>query len=143
MKYLLLILAVLMIGSLLVSTFTHKEKTQDFSIFIESQLNPFKLPADSSEVGWSRANQFINKRYRLISGGTVERNDSVINVPYFNDFRKGNSLKFERKIIGDSVIFTVSLWASGKLQVKGAKEIAFYIRTGIDRYMENKLPAQY
>ena len=134
MKYLLIILAILIIGSLLISTFSRRMKKPDFSKEVELQANPFSLPSDSSEVGWNRADQFINKRYRLINGGRVQRNDSVILIPFFSDDQKGNSLRIERKRASDSVTFRVTLWNSGKLQLKGSKEIAFYIRTGIDRF---------
>ena len=53
-------------------------------------------------------------------------------MPYYNDYHKGTSLKIERKINGDSIIFIVNVGNSGKPVPLGAKEIALYMASGFD-----------
>ena len=65
--------------------------------------------------------------------GDLQKNDSVIFMPYYNDFHKGTSLKIERKQLGDSTIFIVNVWNSEKPATIGAKEIALYMQTSFDR----------
>jgi hypothetical protein len=97
------------------------------------QQNPFSIPKDSSEIVWARASKFMEMRKLMIVGGELQKNDSVIYMPYYNDFHKGHSLRIDRKSIGDSTVFTIKLWYSGKLKDMGSKEIALYMKTGIDR----------
>lgn len=98
-----------------------------------AQKNPFSVSNDSAEVVWGRASLFLEMRKLEITGGDLQKNDSVIFMPYYNDFQKGASLKIERKQVGDSTIFTVNVWNSGKPVPLGAKEIALFMATSFDR----------
>jgi hypothetical protein len=126
---------VLVIPTLLKSFLPSKQPLEMLERYA-SQKNPFTVSKDNSELVWNRALEFLEKRKLILVGGTLETNDSVIYMPYYNDFHKGTSLKIERKQIADSTTFTVSVWNSGKPVPLGAKEIALYMKTGIDR---NKL----
>ncbi|MDD5150643.1 MAG: hypothetical protein PHC28_09190 [Flavobacterium sp.] len=77
------------------------------------------------------------RKFELV-GGDLQKNDSVIYMPYYNDFQKGTSLKIERKLVGDSTTFTVNVWNSGKPVTMGAKEIALYMATEFDRKNSKK-----
>ncbi len=54
-------------------------------------------------------------------------------MPYYNDFNKGTSLKIAKKTLGDSTLFKIEVWNSGKPQPLGAKEIALFLKTGYGR----------
>ncbi len=122
----------------LLKTFLPTEKPSEMLEMYANQKNPFTVSKDSSELVWKRASQFLEKRKLIIVGGDLETNDTVIYMPYYNDFHKGTSLKIERKQRIDSTLFAVSVWNSGKLVPLGAKEIALYMKTGIDRIDYNK-----
>jgi hypothetical protein len=98
-----------------------------------TQKNPFSVQKDSAKIVWARASRFLELRKLELVGGDLQKNDSIIFMPYYNDFHKGTSLKIERKQVGDSTIFTVNVWSSGKPVPLGAKEIALYMQTSFDR----------
>ncbi len=135
-KYFLIIAVLVLLISVALKTFLPTEKPTEM---FANQKNPFVVCKDSSELVWNRASQFLEKRKLIIVGGSLEINDTVIYMPYYNDFHKGTSLKIERKQIADSTFFTVSVWNSGKPVPLGAKEIALYMETGIDRIDYNKM----
>ena len=56
----------------------------------------------------------------------MQETDSLLYMPYYNDFQKGNSLRIEQSAIDDSVEFNVIWWYSGNLNTQGDKEIAIY-----------------
>ena len=87
---------------------------------------------------WARASKFLELRTFELVGGELQKNDSVIFMPYYNDYHKGTSLKIERIKNGDSTIFIVDVWNSGKTVPLGAKEIALYMASGFDRKKEKK-----
>ena len=73
-----------------------------------------------------------------MTGGNLQYYDSVIIMPYSNDYRRGRSLKIERKQVGDSTIFTVNFWYSEKPVENRAKEIALFMQTSFDRKNSKK-----
>ena len=87
---------------------------------------------------WARASKFLELRTFELVGGELQKNDSFIFMPYSNNYHKRTSLKIERKIKGDSTIFIVNVWNSGKSVPLGAKEIALYKASGFDRKKEKK-----
>ena len=119
------------------------EKPNEMLEMYANQKNPFTVSKDSSELVWDRASQFLEKRKLIIVGGDLEKNDTVIYMPYYSNFQKGASLKIERKQIADSTLFTVAVWNSGKPVPLGAKEIALYMKTGIDRINYDKMQNDY
>ena len=119
------------------------EKPNEMLEMYAKQKNPFTVSKDSSELVWDRASQFLEKRKLIIVGGDLEKNDTVIYMPYYSNFQKGASLKIERKQIADSTLFTVAVWNSGKPVPLGAKEIALYMKTGIDRIDYDKMQNDY
>lgn len=138
MKYLLLILALALVGAAVFKALFPGHFPVELIDKYNKQQNPFLIPKDSSEMVWARAKQFIEKRKRMIVGGALQQNDSLLYMPYYNDFHKGHSFRIEKKTIGDSVQFSVMLWYSGKTMDLGSKEFAFFMKTGIDNYNSNK-----
>jgi hypothetical protein len=138
MRYLATGFVVLILGSYIYTTFFYKGLPEDFKKKIAVQKNPFYMPKDSSDVIWSRAEQYISKRYRLIGGNVIQRSDTQIYIPYYNDYHKGNSLLISRKAIGDSVRFKVYWYYSGIFEEEGSKEVALFMSSGIDQYNYKK-----
>jgi hypothetical protein len=103
-----------------------------------TQKNPFSVQNDSAEIVWKRASQFLELRKSEMTGGSLQYYDSVIIMPYSNDYSRGRSLKIERKKVGDSTIFTVNYWYSEKPFESSAKEIALYMATEFDRKKQKK-----
>lgn len=132
--YLLLFIAIALVTPVFIKTFFSEKPNLGLIKKYESQKNPFTVCNDSATVVWSRASEFIKSRKRLLSGGDLQQNNSVIFIPYYNDYHKGTSLKIERKIVGDSTVFTINVWNSGKPIPLGAKEIALFMATKYDRY---------
>jgi hypothetical protein len=104
-----------------------------------TQKNPFSVQNDSAEIVWKRASQFLELRKSEMTGGSLQYYDSVIIMPYSNDYRRGRSLKIERKQVGDSTIFTINFWYSEKPVENRAKEIALYMATEFDRKKQKKI----
>ena len=138
MKKAIFLLIVLIAGALIYSVFFYKDKPTSLKSKIAAQRNPFLVPVSQSDLVWSRAQDYVKKRYRLISGDKMQLNDSVLFIPYFNDYHKGNTLEIKRAQKGDSVQFAVTLYKSGNLQQDGSKEIALFMATGIDKYNYNE-----
>ena len=142
-KYFLIIVVVVLVIPVLLKKFFPEERSLEMEKLYANQKNPFTVSKDSSELVWNRAFQLLEKRKLIIVGGTLETNDSVIYMPYYSNFQKGASLKIERKQIADSTLFTVAVWNSGKPVPLGAKEIALYMKTGIDRIDYDKMQNDY
>jgi len=134
MKKAILLLIVLIAGALIYSVFFYKDKPPALKNKITEQPNPFYVPVSQSDLVWNRAQEYVKKRYRLISGDKMQLNDSVLFIPYFNDYHEGNSLEIKRAQKSDSVQFRITLYNSGNLQQDGSKEIALFMATGIDKY---------
>lgn len=64
----------------------------------------------------------------------MQETDSLLYMPYYNDFHKGNSLRIEQRAKDDSVEFNIVWWYTGKLNTQGAKEIALYMKTLKDKH---------
>lgn len=138
MKYLLIIFPLFICSALIYKYFIADGLPADLVKKIDAQKNPFTAPKDSAEVIWQRAKAFLYTRRRLITGGKMRQTDSLIVIPYYNSYHKGNALKIERKAKGDSVVFACSWWYSGNDEQDGAKEIALFMQTGIGRYESYK-----
>jgi hypothetical protein len=134
MKKAMLLIIVLIAVALIYSLFFNKDNPLALKSKIATQSNPFIVPFSQSDLVWNRAQEYVKKRYRLISGDKMQLNDSVLFIPYFSDYHKGNSLEIKRAQKGDSVQFRITLYNSGKLQQDGSKEIALFMATGIDKY---------
>lgn len=129
----LLFIAVTLVVIVSIKTFEPTKKNAKVLEKYNKQNNPFSVPKDSSEIVWKRASKFLETRQPKLIGGALEINDSVIYMPYYNDFNKGTSLKIAKKTFGDSTLFKIEVWNSGKPQPLGAKEIALFLRTGYGR----------
>lgn len=129
----LLFIALALVVSVIIKTFFSSKTNPEIMEKYKAQKNPFSVQNDSSEIVWARASKFLELRKLELVGGDLKKNDSVIFMPYCNDFQKGTSLIIERKQVGDSTIFTVIVWNSGKPVPLGAKEIALFMATSFDR----------
>lgn len=138
MKYLFLIFPLFICGALIYKYFIADDLPAELLKKIEAQSNPFAAPKDSGELIWQRAKDFLYTRRRLITGGKMRKTDSLIVIPYYNSYHKGNALRIERRYKDDSVVFTCSCWYSGNEEPDGAKEIALFMQTGIGRYESYK-----
>lgn len=49
---------------------------------VESQLNPFKTQKDNTIKIWSRAKEYLTDNKRLLGGGQLQENDSLLFLPY-------------------------------------------------------------
>jgi len=109
MKKAILLLIALIAAILIYSLFSYKDNPMSLKSKIAAQRNPFWVPVSQSDLVWSRAQDYVKKRYRLISGDKMQLNDSILFIPYFNDYHEGNSLEIKRKQKNDSVKFEISL----------------------------------
>jgi len=134
MKYFFLITAVFLAFCGLFAYFYDGKPPKEFLDLVERQPNPFMVPKDSSAIIWQRAKDFLKRKELMIIGGNLKINDSVIYMPYSNDYHRGNSMQFERHIKGDSVHFFVIWWHSGDSSGKASNEVALYMQQGIERY---------
>ena len=131
--FILFFIALALVVSVMIKTFFTSKTNPEIMEKYNSQKNPFLVQKDSAEIVWARASKFLELRKLELVGGDLQKNDSVIFIPYYNDFHKGTSLKIERKQVGNSTKFTVNVWNSGKPVPIGAKEIALYMQTSFDR----------
>jgi hypothetical protein len=138
LKYLLIIFPLFICSALIYKYFIADDLPSDLVKKIDAQRNPFTAPKDSAELIWQRAKEFLYTRRRLITGGKMQQTDSLMVIPYYNSYHKGNAVKIERKTTGDSVAFSCSWWYSGIDQPDGAKEIALFMQTGIGIYESYK-----
>ena len=134
MKFFLVFCLIFLLFCGLFGYFYDGRPPQVFYEHIAKQYNPFTVPKDSAEKVWQRAKDFLELRKLLIVGGNLHIHDSLIYLPYYNDFHKGNSLIIERHMINDSVRFFVIWWYSGDSSKTGSKEVALYMQKGVDRY---------
>lgn len=134
MKYFLLGVTIFLIFCAVFGHFYNGRAPQFYYDKLALQKNPFTIPNDSADLVWQRAKDFLELRKHMIVGGNLTINDSVIFLPYYNDFHRGNSLKIEKHVIGDSTNFKITWWYSGDSTGSGADEIALYMQYGIDKY---------
>jgi hypothetical protein len=131
--FILLFIALALAVSVVIKTFFSSKTNPEIMEKYKAQKNPFSVQKDSAEIVWARASKFLELRKLELVGGDLQKSNSVIFMPYYNDFHKGTSLKIERKQLGDSTVFTVNVWNSGKPVPLGAKEIALFMATSFDR----------
>lgn len=131
--FILLFIAIVLVAIVVLKTIFPGKKDNQLIEKFNTQKNPFSVKNDSAEIVWARASKFLELRKLELVGGDLQKNDSIIFMPYYNDFHKGTSLKIKRKQVGNSTKFTVNVWNSGKPVPLGAKEIALYMATSFDR----------
>ena len=134
----LLLIAIVLVFPIVLKTCDPPKEDAELIKKYNTQKNPFSVQNDSAEIVWKRALQFLELRKSEMTGGNLQYYDSVIIMPYSNDYRRGRSLKIERKQVGDSTIFTVNFWYSEKPVENRAKEIALYMQTSFDRKNSKK-----
>lgn len=132
MKYRLLIFIVVILASLLIKyLFPHKQSASYVNAR-KNQANPFTVHKDSAGSIWLRAKQYLKENKRLISGGDIIENDSVLFVPYYNSYKKGNCIQIEKHSATDSVTFLVQWWYSQNPEPDSEKEIALFMQYNIE-----------
>lgn len=134
MKYFLFVTVGFLLFCFLFGYFYDGRPPQIFYDKLAKQKNPFVVPKDSTSIVWQRAKDFLELRKYMIVGGNLQMNDTVIFLPYYNDYHKGNSLRIEKHRMMDSTLFKVTWWYSGDSTRRGAYEIAMYMQYGIDKY---------
>lgn len=139
MKYFLIIAASFLLFCALFGYFYDGRPPQIFYDQLAKQKNPFVVPKDSTSIVWQRAKDFLELRKHMIVGGNLQVEDSVIFLPYYNDFHKGNSLRIEKHVLKDSTLFQVTWWYSGDSTGHGSDEIAMYMQYGIDKYQHRTI----
>jgi hypothetical protein len=130
MKYFLIFALSVLLFCFLFQQFYHGSPSEQFIASVTKQDNPFSVPKDSAAIIWHRASEYLDKNKLTIVGGNLQIEDSVLNMPYYNDFHKGNSLRIQMNTRNDSVIFKVNSWYSGKVNSFGAKKIAYFMQSG-------------
>lgn len=130
MKYFLMISISFLLFCFLFLQFYNGNPSKEFIANITKQENPFTVSKDSVTIIWRRASQYLVKNKLLIVGGDLLTEDSVLYMPYYNEFHKGNSLRIQMNARNDSVIFKVNSWYSGKDNLYAAKKIAYFMQTG-------------
>lgn len=134
MKFFLIFCLLFLLFCGLFGYFYNGRPPQVFYDKLSKQSNPFTVSKDRAEIVWQRAKDFLKLRKHMIVGGNLQIHDSLIYLPYYNDFHRGNSLKIERHAMNDSIRFFVTWWYSGDSTKTGSKEIALYMQKGIDKY---------
>lgn len=129
-----LLLLGLLIAAAAFMLFYEKDGAKEFDVLIRDQSTSFCIPIDSASVAWQRAQSFLEDRKRLISGGAMQINDSLISIPYFNSFRKGNSLQVKKRIVGEQACFEINWWYSQHESLYNAQELSLYMQKGWSRY---------
>ena len=79
MKYKLLIITTINLA-FLAYKYLSPPKNNDAYIFADrEQANPFKSPKEKGE-------KLFDRKKRLLSGGKLQENDSLLFMPYYNDY---------------------------------------------------------
>jgi len=134
MKYFLSILVILIFASLAYKYLFAGKDPIAFTSARDKQANPFVTHKDSAAIMWARAKEYLKRQSGLISGGGLEENDTVLYIPYYNDHKKGNSIRIEQHLKGDSVSMFVMWWYNQKFSLISAKELALYMQKHVYRY---------
>ena len=130
----MLIFIIVIVASLSYKYFFAEDLPAAFVKQINNQPNPFAVPKDSNKIVWQRARQYLAERRWLINGSPVQETDSSLYVPYYNQEKKGASIKIESRKVGDSVVFTAYFWNYQTLNEGKSKEMALFMNKGISRY---------
>jgi hypothetical protein len=136
MKYFLVLLALLIILSVLYKYCFSPNTNEKFNNAVMLQPNPFVVSKEKAKTVWQRAPVYLQEMKHLISGGKMQQNDSVIFVPYQPglSYNRGDSVCIMRKNQNDSVAFYTAWYSYNSPDSLAAKEIAYYLLTGISRY---------
>lgn len=129
-----LFLFALLIAALAFFFLHERDGAKEFDVLIRDQETSFCVPIDSAATTWQRALSFLEDRKRMISGGRMVVNDSLIRIPYFNGFKKGNSLLVKKQIVGERACFEISWWYGQHEALYNAQELSLYMQKGWSRY---------
>ncbi len=137
MKYILSGLVILIIFSLVYKLcFAGSSMSKQFKAAVNQQQNPFTVANDKAEEVWKRAPAFLQQMKHLFSGARQQQTDTFICVPYISglSFHKGDSISILRRIHKDSTSFYTAWFSYDNADSFSAKELAYYMHTGISRY---------
>lgn len=134
LRYLLLIIVLVLAAAGIYSAFFRNTNNPPaYNALVAAQPNPFYSSADSATTIWNRAQLYV-ETYRGVFGSEgLQVADSVLLIPYYNSYQKGNNLRIERKRVGKDIRYSISWWYSRTPQTEGAKEIALFMQKGIDK----------
>jgi hypothetical protein len=133
MRYILLIIALALAAAGIYSVFGNSDNPPAYDALVAVQPNPFYSSADSAAITWRRAKLYLETYPAVFGKEGIQITDSVIAISYYNGNKKGNSLRIERKQIGNSIRYKISWWYSRNPETTGAKEIALFMQQGIDK----------
>jgi hypothetical protein len=142
MKYFMLFIIILILASLSYKYFIAEDLPLTYVHLIDDQPNPFRVPKDSVPAVWARAKQFLAEKEWLINSDHILETDSSLFVPYYNQSKKGVSVKIESKRVGDSVVFTVYFWSYQNLKEHASKTLALFMNKGINKYNFKSAPSR-
>jgi hypothetical protein len=137
MKYILSGLVILIIVSISYKLcFPGGSMSKQFEAAVNQQQNPFTVANDKAEEVWKRAPEFLLQMKHLIYGGRLHKTDTFIYVPYIPglSFHKGDSISILKRINKDSTSFYTAWFSYDNADSFAAKELAYYMHTGISRY---------
>lgn len=133
---LLAVLAAIIIICFVYKSFSGNTYSAAFEAAVNKQPVPFSVHNENAAAVWSRAPEYFHKMKHLFSGGAMQQNDTMIYIPYIPGpgFNKGDSIAITRRTHKDSTQFFTVWFYYSKPDSFAAKEIAYYILTGISRY---------
>ncbi|MFC4262657.1 hypothetical protein ACFOWM_07205 [Ferruginibacter yonginensis] len=133
MKYILSFIFIVIIISITYKYIIAADEPIAYKKLLEKQNNYFVVQKDSAAIMWTRAKMYLNKNAALICGGPLQQSDTLLYIPYYNDHKKGNAIRIEQHVNGDSVSFNIQWWYSQKLQINGSRAIALYMRYKVEK----------
>jgi len=130
------ILSILILSCLAVKLCSCKQSSSAFEKGVEAQSVAFWVANQKADTVWKRAPAYLQTMKHLITGGPTQQNDTMIYVPYLPglSYNKGNSIKVTRRIGKDSTCFSTAWYHYDEADSMAAKELAYFMLTGIDRY---------
>lgn len=133
LRYLLLIIVLILAAAGIYSAFRNTGNSPAYDALVAAQPNPFYSSADSAAIIWSRAKQYVATYRGILGSEGLQVTDSLLLIPYYNSYQKGNNLRIERKRVDNTIRHTIGWWYSRKPETEGAKEIALFMQKGIDK----------
>lgn len=129
-------LTVLIIICLAYKMLSGDSYSADFKNAVNKQPMSFTVPNEKAAVVWNRAPEYLQKMKHLITGGPMQQNDTVVHIPYIPglSYNRGNSIRIIRRAYTDSTAFFTEWFYYDEPDSFSAKELAYYMLTGIDRY---------
>lgn len=108
----------------------------DFKNAVNNQPMYFSVPNKKADTIWKRAPEYLRKMKHLITGGPMRQNDTMVYIPYVPglSYNRGNSIRIIRREHKDSTDFFTEWFGYDVPDSFSAKELAYYMLTGIDRY---------